>query len=963
MSQGELHWEVDESGYRFWCQASDGRLLPFQAWGRHSVRTPNGAGSVGPLVAVTEDGLAELNDSQDILSLSHDQLARFSDLAARQIGLPSAAPYRLRIQGEGILSQPGFRFQWQPIRTDGRPAMGLKRTGTLVRQGANQYLLLDPLYRLIEGMEAYNHLPPDDLDSRFLRWAELKELLPEDADVSDQLRTMHIARADTLSLDLKGMDDFDPVLLTKDQTGEGFEDGEEEEPDPVLPETPQRDFAERFRELPRAHQRYALSGNWYVVVPEPVQKALQVVRDVQKGSPQERSAFIANPQGALRERLGNELGSEELESLFHETPLFVSERVKYLGEWKPKARAFTVPSDQAWFPPEELILGVPTRNQFYQVEAQDLPEVVEQIQQAQEEGWSTIEYKGQTIQADEETLAAFQQVAPKVKPAEGSQEKAQNASQEKSGAEEAGSHLVPVIDDNLDVVGYQSRARPAQGQVGGLPAALGNVQLFPHQQEGLEWLQRHWVSGSPGGLLADDMGLGKTIQALGFMAWVQEQMENGSHPDKPFLVVAPTGLLRNWEAEAEKHLKGAGLGPLFRAYGRDLKQLKDRTSRERRNELEQMGWVLTTYETLRDRYDYFLDIDWAVIVFDEVQKIKNPGTRGTDIAKSVGGDLGLALTGTPVENSLTELWCIVDAIHPGFLGAQKDFEKRYEKPAQEDPEAARTVKDLLEAEQDGMPPKLLRRMKEDHLKGLPEKREHVLEETMPDPQAEAYKAVLATATANQGGKGSALEALHHMRKTSLVPGDLADSGLTDDLVESSARLKEAVRILDEIHARGEKALVFLEFLDIQAALLDYLQRRYEMPNPPQRISGQANTTQRQSQVEAFQTSPAGEFQVMLLSPKAGGVGITLTAANHVIHLSRWWNPAVEDQCTDRALRIGQEQEVHVYYPLAVHPEFEDHSFDLNLHRLLTKKRELSRAVLAPVGFSKEDQASLLEGSI
>jgi superfamily II DNA or RNA helicase len=914
-------------------------------------------------VAVVEDGLAELDGNQESLFLSHDQLAHFSDLAARQVGLPAAAPYRLRIQGEGILSQPGFRFQWQLVRTDGRPAMGVQRTGTFVRQGANHYLLLDPLYRLIQGMEAYNDLPPDDLDSRFLRWAELKELLPEDADVSDQLRTMHIARADTLSLDLKGTDDFDPVLLARDHPGEDAEDGEEVEPDPILPEAPQRDFAERFRELPRAHQRYALAGNWYVVVPEPVQKALQVVREVQESSPQERSAFIANPQGTLRERLGDELGSEELESLFHETPLFVSERVKYLGEWKPKARAFTVPSDQAWFPPEELILGVPTRNQFYQVEAKDLPEVVEQIQQAQEAGQPTIEYKGQTIQADEETLTAFQQVAPKAKQATKEEQAGEEAKQKVPESQEASGHLVPVIDDNLDVVGYQSQTRPATGKVGGLPAALGNVQLFPHQQQGLEWLQNHWVSGSPGGLLADDMGLGKTIQALAFMAWVQEQMDNGSHPQKPLLVVAPTGLLRNWEAEADKHLKGGGLGPLFRAYDQDLKQLKGKTSRERRNDLEQMGWVLTTYETLRDRYDYFLDIDWAVIVFDEVQKIKNPGTRGTDIAKSVGGDFGLALTGTPVENSLTELWCIVDAIHPGFLGAQKDFEARYEKPAQEDPEAARAVKDLLEAEQNGMPPKLLRRMKEDHLKGLPEKREHVLEETMPQAQAEAYKAVLATATANQGGKGSALEALQHMRKTSLIPGDLADTGLTDELVESSARLKEAVRVLDEIHARGEKALVFLEFLDIQAALLDYLQRRYEMPNPPQRISGQANATQRQSQVEAFQSSPPGEFQVMLLSPKAGGVGLTLTAANHVIHLSRWWNPAVEDQCTDRALRIGQDKEVHIYYPLAVHPEFGDHSFDLNLHRLLTKKRDLSRAVLAPVAFSKEDQAGLFEGTI
>lgn len=178
------------------------------------------------------------------------------------------------------------------------------------------------------------------------------------------------------------------------------------------------------------------------------------------------------------------------------------------------------------------------------------------------------------------------------------------------------------------------------------------------------------------------------------------------------------------------------------------------------------------------------------------------------------------------------------------------------------------------------------------------------------------------------------------------------------MLECSARIARLMTILDEIRKRGEKALVFVEYLDTQARLSALLSDRYSLSVSC--INGGVQAMQRQGIVNKFQNGP-DDFDVLLLSPKAGGVGLNLTAANHVIHLTRWWNPAVEDQCTDRVYRIGQKKPVFLYYPLAIHPTYGDQSFDCNLHRLLDKKRALSQGVLSPTnsGNTREELEALL----
>jgi superfamily II DNA or RNA helicase len=962
-AQAQLRWTAEPGGIRFRVISIDGTDLAVTEWGAAPVATDHGPGSVAPLLGLLEDAAVDSASDGNVL-VPHATVAALSPAQIRQLGLPPAAPFVLNVQGKGVLSSPSFRFRHQLQNASGVPAMGAKRNGVLLKVGGASYTLLDPLFSLVEGMEAYNATPEADIDERFAAWQRLQALLPEDALVDRNLKSMNIARADAVTLDPRADDQFDPVLLGQPQlSAEEAERGEYAAPAELLPPAAHQSFADRFQSFAEGRRRYALSGNWFVMVPEALRDVLGVIRDIQQRPPEHRRAFLANPYAQIKERLGERVSDEEVEALFQETPPFLSARIERLGEWSPKLHAFVAEGTTEWLPPDQgtpghggpgdgalsgKVIAVPTDQGVFKVAQDTVPDLIEQLQTARAQGAPTIDWHGQQIPTDEATTAAFERVRT-----------AQTA--EKPSEPTSAPALAPIIKDNIDSLDFVAGKRRRAGDVGGHPALLKST-LFPHQSDGLQWLQEHWASGSPGSLLADDMGLGKTVQALAFLSWVDEQTA-GEESRKPHLIVAPTGLLRNWEAEADQHLADPGLGYLFRAYGKDLKMLGELPGVDRRRRMrEQIRWVLTTYETLRDKIHLFIDVPWRVVVFDEAQKIKNPGARVTDMAKSLDAELTVALTGTPVENSLSDLWCIVDAVHPGLLGAHDDFKSTYAIPiADTDTSTLAPLREKLEHQQ--RPPLLLRRLKQDHLDGLPAKHVHVEKRVMPPLQADAYDQVVAAARNRQGESGSMLEALHQLRRVSLLAKELGPEGLSDDDVAASARLSALVDVLDQISAAGEKALLFVEFLHLQEALLPYLRQRYELPRDPIRIHGGTPGVRRSAHVKEFQSGSEGVFDVMVLSPKAAGVGLTLTAANHVIHLSRWWNPAVEDQCTDRVYRIGQQREVHVHIPLAMHPAHEQRSFDANLHRLLEDKRRLSVSVLAAPSATSSELGRLASESL
>jgi SNF2 family DNA or RNA helicase len=399
-----------------------------------------------------------------------------------------------------------------------------------------------------------------------------------------------------------------------------------------------------------------------------------------------------------------------------------------------------------------------------------------------------------------------------------------------------------------------------------------------------------------------------------------------------------------------------GLGERVDAYGKALRELKLAPSDRQDSgdtldvaKLKQADWILTTYETLTDHERAFARIPYSVVLFDEMQKVKSPDTLNTKAAKAINADFVLGLTGTPIENRMEDLWCLFDRIVPGYLGDLKGYSKTFREDA---PQKLSELKNMLDAPGNGAPALMKRRMKVDILEGLPTKTEVRYPTMMPVAQARAYRELITEAhNSTERSRGFMLRVLHGMRGLSLHPEDPSKTEAANvshfmEFVGRSARLAATVQILKDIESKGEKAIVFIENLAMQVAVSDGLTALFDLERSPAIINGATPGEKRLAIVDAFEKSAKG-FGVLVLSPKAAGVGLNIVAASHVIHLSRWWNPAVEDQCNDRAYRIGQTKPVTIHLPIATHPDFPGKSFDEELDRLLERKRELSRHMLAP----------------
>lgn len=527
-----------------------------------------------------------------------------------------------------------------------------------------------------------------------------------------------------------------------------------------------------------------------------------------------------------------------------------------------------------------------------------------------------------------------------------------------------------VIKPNVDMLDYEERrgalALPSSPALR-LPSSLRTeILLKDHQRVGVAWLQHLW-SRSPvdcrGALLADDMGLGKTVQLLAFMATLVEEL-----PDiDPFLVIAPVSLLENWKEEIDKFFK-PGTFPVLTLYGNDLAQkrlpLKDVdqevvrggiTRLLRRDWIGREKIVLTTYETLRD-FEFSLALQkWSVIICDEAQKIKNPNAMVTRAAKKQNARFKIACTGTPVENTLTDIWCLFDFVQPGLLGALKDFGERYRKPIEaetdEEKMCVEELRDLIE-------PQTLRRMKADVAKDLPKKNEIPECRSLPISHrqrmlyADAISAFHPREHNDVTGISSHLGLLQYLRRLCSDPrhpGTVGTDRIPVAEIEShSPKMAWLMRQLETVKKSGEKAIVFCEFRDLQRTLQRAISERFGFV--PDVINGDTsaasrNANNRQRRIKAFQDKKG--FYAIILSPLAVGFGVNIQAANHVIHFTRTWNPAKEDQATDRAYRIGQTRDVFVYYPVVVADDFL--TFDAKLDKLLEWKRGLSTDMLNGTG--------------
>ncbi len=890
--------------------------------------------------------------------VEHDGIAELSPAQAAALGLPSAVDAVLSISQRGSLRALEIEYNW--TRRDGRRLGNPIQCGAFLTIGTKQYRIPSPLFEIVRTIEAVHNAALDS-DERLNLFNQLKLLLPsnptKDLTASGMLLTMRFSYGEAFSLDATGTgSDLSLLPVLHRQPSEDEPDEERSEIPLLLPEHYQKVFAEqKFSASKNVQPIYALGEGTYVALSRPLRSALQVVREMQDQPPAMRREFLKNPRPWLKEKLGSEFDETVVESIFKESAAY-SDRVIGLGLWQPRVLPWVKKPSSDWFGPQEY--GIDVGGIRVPIKAGELPEVGKRIDDAIKNGVTAIrvpEPDGTMVPATPETREAIASLVLEI-PAK------PDAPFKPADPDKPASNVL-IIEPNETAVGYSRNyvtRTPALEDV--LPSCLV-TELKPHQVQGLEWLRMAWNAGRPGVLLADDMGLGKTLQTLAFLAALRDSKQKSGKSNGPFLVVAPVGLLSNWKEEHDRHLSGDGLGQLCEAYGAGLARLRlavdtDGLRRLNLNIIRSSDWVLTTYETLRDNQDDFARIKFAVAIFDETQRVKTPGARVTDAAKGIHAEFTIALTGTPVENRLSDLWCIIDLVQPAYLGDLKTFSAKYENNPTE--AALKSLKDELEKSTPHTPRLMMRRMKKDRLEGLEEKTEHSVRVDMPTVQAAAYQEVLSAARHSQS-KGDKLKAIHALRLISLHPSP--DEQLEDEaFISASARLTACCNILDAIAAKGEKALIFIEFLKFQAKLTGLFQRRYKLTRAPMIISGEVAGPKRQESVRAFQNAASG-FDVMILSPRAAGVGLTLTAANHVIHLTRWWNPAVEDQCTDRAHRIGQVRPVTVHLPIAVYPADADRSFDINLDALLARKRKLAADILAAPAPTSDDEDNLFNDII
>jgi len=441
-------------------------------------------------------------------------------------------------------------------------------------------------------------------------------------------------------------------------------------------------------------------------------------------------------------------------------------------------------------------------------------------------------------------------------------------------------------------------ARDLQGHVERLAPPRGfDGSLRPYQLKGLEWLSFLSRLGL-GACLADDMGLGKTIQMIAL--WLHER-ESGDSPG-PTLLVVPMSLVGNWSREIER------FAPSLRVmvhHGLDR-----RTGQEFVDEVAKHDVVISTYALTHRDFAHLSAVQWHRVALDEAQNIKNPAAKQAVAVRSLQAVQRVALTGTPVENRLSELWSIIDFLNVGYLGSATDFRRRFAVPIERyhDADRAARLRHLIR-------PFVLRRLKSDPTIeiDLPAKMEMKVFCNLTREQAALYEAVVNDMLAQidrSGGiqrRGLILAALVKLKQVCNHPALFLGDG--SELPHRSGKCERLAEMLEEVLAEGDRALIFSQYRGMGELLKKLLEDAFH--REVLFFHGGSTRLQRDAMVERFQQGD-GSVPLFLLSLKAGGFGLNLTAANHVFHFDRWWNPAVEDQATDRAHRIGQVQRVQVH---------------------------------------------------
>ncbi|HBW34738.1 SNF2-related protein [Desulfosporosinus sp. BICA1-9] len=527
-----------------------------------------------------------------------------------------------------------------------------------------------------------------------------------------------------------------------------------------------------------------------------------------------------------------------------------------------------------------------------------------------------------------------------------------------------------LIKDNLTELEHTEGKPAPQSESASIPyenPASLQINLYEHQTEGVHKLQSLYHTSSTNGfLLADDMGLGKTIQILTFQAWLKAR-----GTISPSLIVAPTTLINIWDNEDPNQIgeiQKFFRPQTFKTY--KIQGIKRDSSRELET-IRRCDLVFITYESLRLNHLWLGKVHWKCIVCDEIQAVKNPKTLVSVALKAQNGDFKIACSATPIENTTEDLWNIMDFAVPGVLGSLNQFKRQFVKPIDtlrpDQNDERKTINDILVQK---IGNNFLRRSKEDKLKDLPNKK--VVVQLIEASDQESKRIAEINRLRQQGEPSLPLiqkliASCGHPKIDSNIDVNRISP---KDLIAESSKLAYLKEILDPIRAKNEKAIIFTMFRQMQVILFKALNYWYGIQ--PNILNGTLSPDKRSHMLSAYRKSNG--FDVIILSPLAAGVGITLTEANHVIHYTRLWNPAKEAQATDRVYRIGQTEDVHVYYPMLSFESTSTIKFetenkyleyflkektigktpDEKLNRLLVKKKNMLNNFFLAAGNPKAD---------
>ena len=880
--------------------------------------------------------LAKIQWEKGLAEIQHKNIANLNIHQVKQLGLPPVCPYRLRISSKGRPITPAFSVEWEFLDQSSHQFYQVQRTGVILKLDGKLWTLTNPHFGFLDNLTRLSPQIKVPVE-RLSLWKEIIQYIPPETVLENkELISFQFIKAEQFCLDqqksIDGSFQVTPELIYSIN-------GEEQKNNSQLPMGVSNDFKNNFLKINSVDPYYKV-GNYYIQISKPLRECLRIIKKVNQEPLAKRQAFYSNPMARIAKEISDNMSESLLEDIFFETEEFKSSRISHLGQWLPKLGIYIDPDNKnPWFPKEDIAIKI--QDSLFHFDPDDLNTVIKDLENAQKAGKEHIVYKDQMILANDLSIFELKSVQKKIH-TEAKKIQTSHALFKDTKTLKT-SKLVAIIKDNIDILEYQAleqnRSYLEQNK-NILKHFERKIEKYPHQEEGILWLQKNFIKGRPGVLLADDMGLGKTLQTLIFLYWYKKNINK----NKPILIVAPTGLLKNWQDEHTQHLSQyEGLGKKYKAYGKSFRQDRRKSNLCVIQEMEKSNWVLTTYEAIRTHHtDYFTKISWGVVVFDEIQKIKNPNSLMTDASKAVASDFSVGLTGTPIENSFIDLWCISDCLYPKILGLLKDFHKKYIKN-----KTYHSAKEIQNKLFQKNPPFIMRRMKKDILNNLPKRTIITQKINMTEDQQNVYSEVVRKA---KNKEYSSLQALSLLKRYSIYVQDCFDRS-NKEWIQSSAKLTFLFDTLQNIENKQEKALICIESRNLQNTIKAICETKWKLT--VRIINGDMLGEIRKSTVDLFANKDG--FNIMIISPRAGGVGLNIVSANHIIHLDRWWNPAIEDQSNDRIFRIGQKKPVFVYYPLAIHPAYKDKSFDVILNNILENKRRMREETLMPAEPSKQEQ--------